>query len=100
MSELSHTLKLYERFEVLNETTAQEAAALAAQGRRATFWGLVVAPFLIFVRVYVKQKAWRSGMAGLIDAVFASYAAFVRETKLWEMNNDPDKTPPPPPPPV
>jgi hypothetical protein len=87
---------LRERFLTLNATTSQDAAALAAQGKKATLWDLVVAPFLTFLKVYIGQNAWRKGIPGFIDAMFASYEVFVRHTKLWELHHPEGKTPSPP----
>jgi hypothetical protein len=98
MSELSSAPTLRDRFQALNVTTSREAAILAAQGQRATLWRLVVTPFLVFLDQYIRQGAWRRRKAGLVDAVFASYTDFVRQAKLWEMYNMPEKPPPPPPP--
>jgi hypothetical protein len=97
MSENSDTPTLRDRFEALNVATSQEASTLAAQGKHARWWGLVVTPFLIFFGTYVKQGAWRKGVAGLVEAVFTSYAAFVLQAKLWELQNITDNSPPPPP---
>ena len=96
MNEFSALPNLYDRFEALNIATSQEAATLAAQGKRATLRGLVIAPFLVFLGVYVKRGAWRKGIAGLVEAVFASYAAFVRQVKLWELQHITDNSSSPP----
>ncbi len=98
MSDLSRTPTLYERFEALNRATSQEAAVLAAQGQRTSWRDLTVTPFVVFLGVYIKRGAWRNGVAGLIDATFSAYAVFVRQVKVWEMYNTPEKPPPPPPP--
>ena len=96
MSEISDAPTLHDRFEALNVATSQEASTLAAQGKRATLWGLVVTPFLIFLGAYVKRDAWRKGVAGLVEAVLTSYAAFVRQAKLWELQHITDNSPSPP----
>ncbi len=96
MYEMFHASTLRDRFEALNVVTSQEAAILAAQGKRATLWGLVIAPFLVFLGVYVKRGSWRKGIAGLVEAVFASYAVFVRQVKLWELQHLADNSPSPP----
>lgn len=75
---------LQQRFHDLNVASSCEAAALAAQGEHATGWKLVFRPFFTFVRVYLRHGEWRRGVAGLITALFSSYAVFVRYAKLWE----------------
>lgn len=87
---------LRERFLMLNTATSQDAAALAAQGKRTTMWSLVAAPFLTFLKVYIGQNAWRNGIPGFIDAMFAAYEVFVRHAKLWELHHPEGKTPSPP----
>lgn len=84
-----------DRFQQLNTETTHEAMALAARGKHATLWGLVVSPFLTFVRVYAGRGGWRQGMSGFIDAMFASYETFIRSAKLWELHHTASKTPPP-----
>ena len=96
MSENSDTPTFRDRFEALNVATSQEASTLAAQGKHATWWGLVVTPFLVFLGAYVKRGAWRKGITGLVEAVFTSYAAFVRQAKLWELQHITDESPSPP----
>ncbi|MBI3756487.1 MAG: hypothetical protein HY267_00770 [Deltaproteobacteria bacterium] len=96
MSEISDAPTLRDRFEALNAATSQEASTLAAQRKRATLWGLVMTPFLTFLGTYFKRGAWRKGVAGLVEAVFASYAAFVRQVKLWELQHIIDNSPSPP----
>lgn len=85
---------LRERFHELNTATSREAAALAAQGKRATLWGLVATPFFLFLRVYFGRGACWRGIAGLIDAMFAAYEVFVRHTKLWELQHIKSTLPP------
>ena len=75
---------LQECFHELNETSSREAAALAARGERVKVWQLAFLPFFTFVRVYAWQGEWRQGVAGLVTALFSSYAVFVRYAKLWE----------------
>jgi hypothetical protein len=87
---------LRDRFHDLNASSSQEAEALAAQGKRATLWKLIGSPFLEFLRTYWRKGAWRHGVAGLIDAMFASYKIFVCHAKLWELHHTTLQAPPPP----
>jgi|GEM_PF-3433914 len=87
---------LRERLHTLNATSSAEAAALAEQGRRATLMTFAVAPFSAFIRVYLGNKEWRRGIAGLIAALFAAYEVFIRYVKLWEQQHVKTTVPPPP----
>ena len=87
---------LQERFRELNDTSSREAAALAARGERVKVWKLVFRPFSTFVRVYAWQGEWRQGVAGIVTALFSSYAVFVRDAKLWEYWKLKTASPPPP----
>jgi hypothetical protein len=97
MSEPIASLTLRERFHALNAATSREAAGLAAQGKRATLWGLVAAPFLKFLQTYLWRSAWRKGIVGLIEAMFTAYEVFVCHAKLWELHHVASKFPPPQP---
>ena len=90
-----HATNLRARFEELNTATSRDAAALSAEGKRATLWMLVFSPFGVFLRTYIVQKRWRKGVKGFIDALFAAYEVFVRHAKLWEMHHTTKPTLPP-----
>jgi len=90
-----HVTNLRARFEELNTVTSQDAATLAAEGKRATLWMLVFSPLGVFLRTYIVQKHWSKGVKGFIDALFAAYAVFVCHAKLWEIHNTTEPTPPP-----
>jgi hypothetical protein len=76
-----------ERLEKLNVTSSREAAALAAQGRKARLWQVSFAPPLAFLRSYFWRGEWRRGIAGLVTALFVAYEVFVRYAKLWEIDH-------------
>lgn len=95
MSSPSNAAKLRIRFQELNTVTSRDATSLAAKGQRATVWRLVFSPFWVFLQSYIGQKKWRSGIAGLVDAMFAAYEVFVRYAKLWEIHHTTETTPPP-----
>ncbi|MBI3249253.1 MAG: hypothetical protein HYZ50_22360 [Deltaproteobacteria bacterium] len=90
----SATPLLRERFQELNAVTSRDAAALAAQRKKATLWGLVATPFFLFLRVYFGRGACLRGTAGVVDAMFASYEVFVRHAKLWELHHVKTTLPP------
>jgi len=83
------------RFQELNITTSREAEALAAQGKRATVWRLVLSPLGAFLQTYFVRQKWRNGLAGLVEAIFTSYEVFVRHAKLWEIHHATKTIPPP-----
>jgi hypothetical protein len=95
MSSSPHAFNLRLRFQELNTATSRDAAALAAQGKRATVWRLGLSPLGAFLQSYLIQKQWRNGVAGLVEAMFAAYEVFVRYAKLWEIRHA-TATPPPP----
>lgn len=79
---------LRERFQALNEASSRQASQLAAEKTKVGMWGIVVSPGLTFLRVYFWQGAWRRGLTGLNDALFAAYEVFVRVVKVWELQQD------------
>jgi hypothetical protein len=85
---------LRDHFEELNIASSRDAAALAAQGKRATIWNLAATPFLTFLHVYIWRGKYRNGVAGVVEAMFSSYEVFVRYAKLWELHHVTTKTPP------
>jgi hypothetical protein len=91
----SKPLNLRARFQELNSATSRDAAALAAEGKRATMWMLVFAPLTVFLRTYIVRKRWGKGVDGFIDALFDAYEVFVRHAKLWEIYNTTESKPPP-----
>ena len=76
-----------ERFQALNTASSHDAAALAAQGKRASLWGLLFSPLLAFLHAYLWREEWRRGTAGMVTAIFAAYEVFVRQAKLWELHH-------------
>lgn len=40
-----------------------------------------------FVDSYIKQKGFKAGTAGLIEAIYQSFSMFITYAKLWEMQN-------------
>lgn len=87
---------LQERFQELNAASSRDAAALAAQGKRFGFRGLLCTPLVTFVRVYLGRGEWRRGIVGLVLALFAAYEVFVRHAKLWEYHHEKPAAAPPP----
>lgn len=41
-----------------------------------------------FIRSYFKDRGYRNGTYGLIEAIYQSYSMFITYAKLWEMQNE------------
>ena len=91
----SKPLNLRARFQELNFATSRDAAAMAAEGKRATIWMLVFTPLKAFLRTYIVRKRWGKGVDGFIEALFDAYEVFIRHAKLWEIHNTTESKPPP-----
>lgn len=61
-----------------------EAAQLAARGRRGGPSRLLIRPPLRFLWCYVARGGWRMGEAGLVQAMMAAHAEWLRWATLWE----------------
>ena len=40
-----------------------------------------------FFKSYIKEKGFKNGTAGLIEAIYQGYSMFITYSKLWEMQN-------------
>lgn len=40
-----------------------------------------------FFRSYVQNKAWKMGVAGLIESIYQAFSSFITYAKLWERQN-------------
>lgn len=40
-----------------------------------------------FLKSYVKEKGYKNGTAGMIEAIYQGYSMFITYSKLWEMQN-------------
>ncbi len=89
-----YELTLQERVQELNTASSRNATTLSAQGKRASLWGLLFAPLLAFLRVYLRRGEWRHGIAGLVTSLFAAYEVFVSYAKLWEQHHSKPAPPP------
>jgi glycosyltransferase involved in cell wall biosynthesis len=76
---------LTERFAQNNKYATLEARAKSESGLRASMPRMIVKPIARFGWHYVFDGSWRAGRAGLVHALTAASAEFMREAKLWEL---------------
>ncbi len=62
-----------------------QAAALHAEGRRASLAKLVLNPPFRFFRAFVLKAGWRDGIPGLVIAAATAFHVFLKYAKLWEL---------------
>lgn len=63
---------------------------LAARGRTAGFWELVMRPTWRFLRDYVVFGGWRDGMVGFVAAAVSAFAAFLKYAFLFARSQSPE----------
>ena len=49
-----------------------------------SWWRFLRVMFTAFTDSYFKEKGYKSGTAGLVEAVFQSFSMFITYAKLWE----------------
>lgn len=58
------------------------------EGRRTSFYRLLVRPFLRFLQLYILRRGFLDGLAGLQICMFqAFFVTFVKQARLWEMEH-------------
>jgi (heptosyl)LPS beta-1,4-glucosyltransferase len=60
------------------------AEELERAGRRAHVWDLVGRPVWTFLRMFLLQRGWRDGWAGLVVSGLYAASTFGKYAKLWE----------------
>ena len=50
-------------------------------------WRFIRVMCSAFVRSYFREKGYKNGTYGLIEAIYQSYSMFITYAKLWEMQN-------------
>ena len=50
-------------------------------------WRFIRVMMSEFIRSYFKEKGYKNGTYGLIEAIYQSYSMFITYAKLWEMQN-------------
>jgi hypothetical protein len=66
-----------------------QAAALRAQGRRASVSDLALRAPARFLRAYLLKGGFRDGVPGLVIACATAFHVFLKYAKLWEMERAP-----------
>jgi hypothetical protein len=51
-------------------------------------WRFIRVMMSEFMRSYFKEKGYKNGTYGLIEAIYQSYSIFITYAKLWEMQNN------------
>ena len=66
-----------------------QAQVWHAQGRRASFWQMLVRGPLRFLQDYVLRGGFRDGAAGLQAAAMVAYGSYFKQARLWELQHAP-----------
>ena len=75
----------------IDRYTSLAAAAMRAEGKRASVASITFAPLSAFIRSYILKLGFLDGMQGFAIARFAAHYAFLKNLKLWEMRDDRQK---------
>ena len=70
----------------INRYTTLAAEDLAAQGRRAGTFDLLIHGPAAFLRNYVLRGGWRDGSVGLVISLMNAYYVLLKHIKLWELH--------------
>jgi glycosyltransferase involved in cell wall biosynthesis len=76
---LSHQLQTVDNFSSIT------ARGLLAEGERFSLSRLVFRPTIKFVGTYVLKRGFMDGLPGFIISVASSFYVFLRNAKLWEL---------------
>jgi glycosyltransferase involved in cell wall biosynthesis len=100
IGQLSHPLQHYayrsvsHHVETMNRYTTLAADEMAASGRTAGWFDLVVHPPAAFVRNYVLKQGFRDGLVGLVISSMNAFYVFLKFVKLWTLRNAPKSASP------
>ncbi len=75
---------LADQVERIQEFSRVQAAALHADGRRASLGDLCLRPPARFLRAYLLKQGFRDGVPGLVIAAATAFHVFLKYAKLWE----------------
>ncbi len=67
-----------------NKYSSLKADMKVDQGEVARPWKMILGPVLYFLRLYLRNKLWRCGWAGFIQAGTGAVYSFLTEAKRWE----------------
>jgi (heptosyl)LPS beta-1,4-glucosyltransferase len=74
-------------FRKFHRYTSQSADNKHAAGKRASYLYMLLSPPLRFVHCYVVRLGFLDGMAGLQVCALTAMSSFVKQLKLWELQN-------------
>lgn len=86
---------LADQIERIQFFSAEAAAALYAEGRRARWQDLLLRPPARFLRAYLLKRGFLDGVPGFVVAVATAFHVFLKYAKLWELTHDALGTEPP-----
>lgn len=86
---LSHRSIKHSTYKTLNYADVQAAELLAQNHPPVTAKTLARVVSTEFIRRMVKGRAWRDGMAGVIEGFYQPFSLFVVYVRLWEMQQNP-----------
>jgi len=70
----------------MNHYTGLAARDMQERGRRAGFWGMFLRPPLRFFQLYILRGGFLDGLAGLQMAMLVAFAGFLKQARLWELD--------------
>jgi glycosyltransferase involved in cell wall biosynthesis len=88
--DVAHHLRAIDRY------TSLAARQMFEDGRRASWFDVLIHPRLAFFRNYILRGGFRDGMPGLIISVMNAHYVGVKFAKLWELCSLSTSTPPEP----
>ncbi|MBO9199937.1 MULTISPECIES: glycosyltransferase family 2 protein [Niastella] len=71
-----------------NKYTTLGAELNFKRGKKASWFKILFSPLATFVQAYIIKGGFLDGGHGFILAVFHAYGAFMKYTKLWQLNNE------------
>jgi hypothetical protein len=74
-----------EHLRSLDRYTTLAAEDLWHRDKKSRSTDLLVSPLTAFVKTYCLKQGFRDGMQGFVIACFASYYNFLKQAKLWEL---------------
>jgi len=71
----------------MNQYTSLDAEKKYNAGKTVGISYILLRPFLEFIKIYIFKRGLSNGFQGLIVSLFSSYYQFIKNVKLWELNN-------------
>lgn len=77
---------LSDQVKTINNFSSITALTRYNNGRNFRLWRLLVKPVSTFLETYLLKRGFLDGLQGFVIAVSSSYAAFLKEAKLYELS--------------